>query len=153
MLGPQNLNLALPGCSLKKGEENMYGRDVIWWLAVVGGLWMVMVKNSGGGQICFGSRGFPPHWRQQGGEREREMTGKLASSPQFLAPGAPKLTSPKKPKKSKDLRAVEILWTQVSYNSPNISHYQLFQSILQILDCVKPRFLNEQPNHLSLNLK
>ena len=50
MLGPQNLNLALPGCSLKKYEENMIGRDVIWWLAVVGGLWMVvMVVNSGGG--------------------------------------------------------------------------------------------------------
>ena len=63
-------------------------------------------SDGGGGQICLGSRGFPPHWRQQGGEREREMTGKLASSPQFLAPGAPKLTSPKK---SKDLRAVEIL--------------------------------------------
>ena len=26
MLGPQNLNLALPGCSLKKCEENMHGR-------------------------------------------------------------------------------------------------------------------------------
>ena len=41
MLGPQNLNLALSGCSLKKCEENLHGRVVIWWLAVVGGLWIV----------------------------------------------------------------------------------------------------------------
>ena len=31
----------------KKCEENMHGRDVIWWLAVVDGLWMVLVVDVG----------------------------------------------------------------------------------------------------------